>query len=61
MTLRWIAPFAEDVGIFPREAWGHANLDARRAVLAVLIDTITIGPATTNVFDLDRIDIAWKA
>jgi hypothetical protein len=40
--------------------WTKLNLDRRRAVLAALIDHVTISPATQKKFDSDRVDVHWR-
>jgi site-specific DNA recombinase len=55
-----LAPFA--TGAID-ELWSDLDLDRRRAVLRVLIDTVTIRPAKSRggVVDLDRVDVRWRA
>ena len=59
------APALEGViGPGATERWQTLDLDRRRAVLAALIDTVTVNPAPLRgrrVFDPARLDIAWKA
>lgn len=45
-----------------RDAWSDLSVDRRRAVLAAVIDRVTIKPATRRgpVFDVNRIDIEWR-
>jgi DNA invertase Pin-like site-specific DNA recombinase len=44
-----------------RRAWPELPIDTQRAILATLIDHITIGPARRQGrrFDPDRVDITW--
>jgi len=45
-----------------REAWDGEPLDWRRAILATVIDRITIGPAIRGInrFDSSRVAIEWR-
>jgi hypothetical protein len=44
-----------------RQAWPDLTIDTKRAILATLIDHITIAPAQRrgSRFDPDRVDITW--
>jgi hypothetical protein len=44
-------------------AWPDLSTDKQRAILATLVDHVTINPATQSgrKFDADRIDITWLA
>jgi site-specific DNA recombinase len=44
-----------------RGAWPDLTIDQRRAILATLIDRITINPATRSGrrFDTERVDVTW--
>jgi site-specific DNA recombinase len=46
-----------------REAWGEMTFDRRRAVIAAVIERVTVGPAVKgrNRFDPDRVDVVWRA
>jgi site-specific DNA recombinase len=45
-----------------RAAWEHQDLDHRRAVLAAVIDHVTIAPAKHGgTFDPERIEVTWRA
>ena len=43
-------------------AWPELTLERRRAVIAAVVDTISIGPAVRGInrFDPDRVDVTWK-
>jgi DNA invertase Pin-like site-specific DNA recombinase len=43
-----------------RAAWAKLDVARKRAVLEVLIERVTINPATRHVFDPDRIDVVWR-
>ena len=44
-----------------RAAWPDLTIDQRRAILAALIDHVTINPATRSGrrFDTERVDVTW--
>lgn len=46
-----------------REAWGQMTFDRRRAVIAAVLDRVTVGPAVKgrNRFDPERVDVVWRA
>jgi hypothetical protein len=46
-----------------RAAWPDLTIDKQRAILATLIDHITVNAATLagRKFDSNRIDITWRA
>ena len=46
-----------------REAWGEMTFDRRRAVIAAVIERVTVGPAVKgrNRFDPERVDVTWRA
>lgn len=46
-----------------RDAWPQLPLHRQRAVIAALVDAVTIGPAVRgrNRFDPDRVSLRWKA
>jgi site-specific DNA recombinase len=54
---RWIG-----VGAKLRKAWPGMTLDGQRAVIAAVLDRVTIAPTTRAAgrFDPDRIDVTWK-
>ena len=43
--------------------WNTLTLDRKRAVIAALIERITVGPARrgVNTFDPDRVAVTWRA
>ena len=54
--------FVGETGIL-RAAWPELSLERRRAVIAALVDRISIGPAVRgrNRFDPERVDVTWRA
>jgi site-specific DNA recombinase len=46
-----------------RRAWGQMTFDRRRAVIAAVLDRVTVGPAVKgrNRFDPERVDVVWRA
>lgn len=46
-----------------RGSWETMSFDRRRAVVAAVVERITIGPAIPgrNRFDADRVDVTWRA
>jgi site-specific DNA recombinase len=42
------------------KTWEGLSLDRRRAILAAVLDRVTIRPATASRFEPDRIDVAWR-
>jgi site-specific DNA recombinase len=46
-----------------REAWGEMTFDRRRAVIAAVVERVTVGPAVKgrNRFDPERVDVTWRA
>jgi DNA invertase Pin-like site-specific DNA recombinase len=46
-----------------RAAWPELSLARRRAVIAAVVDRISIGPAVRGInrFDPDRVDVVWRA
>ncbi len=46
-----------------RASWTELSTDRRRAVLAAVVERVTIGPAVRgrNRFDPERVDVTWRA
>jgi site-specific DNA recombinase len=46
-----------------RTSWADLSTDRRRAILAAVVETVTIGPALRgrNRFDPERVDVLWRA
>lgn len=53
----------ESVRGLARQRWPEIGFDQRRAILAALIEDVTIGPGRRglNHFDPSRVDIRWRA
>lgn len=45
-----------------REAWAAMDVDRRRALVALVVDRVVVGPAVRgrNVFDPGRVSIDWR-
>ena len=45
-----------------RAAWGDLSFDRQRAIVATIVDKVTIGPGRRgfNRFDPSRVDVAWR-
>lgn len=52
-----------DLGDEPvRDAWAELSLERQRAVLAAVVERVTVGPAVRgrNRFDPERVDMTWR-
>lgn len=64
LSRRWATAAIDGDTNTIRQRWAEGDLTFRRAVLALLIDRVTIRPvgrASGGRFNPDRIDITWKA
>jgi DNA invertase Pin-like site-specific DNA recombinase len=45
-----------------REKWDAETIEWRRALIGTVVESVTVKPVTmsTNVFDVDRVEIVWK-
>lgn len=57
-----LGPYVGSAGLL-RESWPELSPDQRRAILAAVVDRVTIRPATRRgrVFDPERVDVTWRA